>query len=620
MEHATASPRNKITLTARAVFSLALLMQASLLLPLWGHTSTSTAFLGRYSTRYGAALILSGVVTLGWLGLSIFARRAANLIQRLPETVILTGIGLSGAGLIVLWQFSLETTILNYLAVNWLAGVSVLTLTRPDRMIAFQRWPFLLFTLALLLLIPLGITTITFNRFSPDESHWADMASTYFMEGGAYSRTWLDRPILIKPGLPWLVAAYGWLLTHVDFAIHTGRIWNFTAYLLAFTGIGLVANHLYGRRAALLSVSIAILSQSIIRGLSYRPDHQLVAVGPLLVWVALKARAAPSTTRGLIWHAAVGLLATLSLNVHAAGIVFAAGFALYYVGEFVTGGWRKGRAGWQPVIAFGVGALVGTAAYYLFNIHSIGGLDVYLAELVSDRWTTRRGLLRILSLPILERLIVLASAVYLLWRRNPADRRILGMLACILIGTLLFDTQGYRSPFVGLLFVPTGSFLMDAFASTNRGSLRSALISGSVIVILLAPMLGGFIRWDAVTRWLQTGNAAPTLYDELRPVLAPYVTDDDVILSVVSLIWTFPEHPHLVNFGAETSGQARLSVDSPLAVWEAVQPTVVIYIQHEMVMTDAMQTYMDQHDFGECLASTVQGRAVTVYRQECPAS
>ncbi len=613
--------RKRIAPAPWLIFLLGLVVQSSCLQPLWNHSSTSAEFLGRYSLRYGAALVLSLILTAGWVAVAVFHRQAARLLRRLPGRLVLGLVIGSGVALILLWQFSFESQILYYVSLNWLLVVAALALVRTDLEIGFERWPHVLLVMAVVLLIPLGITAATRHRFSPDEAHWADMATTFFLEGGVYSRTWYYPQMLIQPGLPWSVVGYGWMLEHIDFALYVGRLWNFGAYLLAFVGIGLVTAHLYGRREALLSVSMAILLWMIIPVYDYRPDHQLVALGPLLFWIMLKGRAASTPLRGMGWHAAAGLLATLSLNLHAAGIVFAVGSALFYLGDYLSGGWRKGRTGLLRLAGFGLGALIGTGCYYLTNIHVIGGLDVYFDALVSQRWSAQRRLLRILEIPPIERLVVLAGIAYLLWRRAAADRVYLGVLASLVVSAALVDTQGYRSPFAGLLIIPVGTLLLDGFGSeqASRGTnLRSVMIGGAVFAALLAQMTGGFIQWGSVARWVTTGTAPPTFYEELRPVLTPYVSDEDVVLGITALIWTFPDHPALVNYGAETTGQERLGVDDPLAVWEIIQPTVVIHVEREMSVTPAMQAYMDQGGFVRCLDTPVQGQAIRVYRQECP--
>lgn len=176
------------------IFVAGLFLQSDLLGPLWNHSSTSTEFLGRYSLRYGAALILSAALTAGWIALVVFHRRAARLLQRLPERAIFALLGLAGVALIILWQLSVEIIIQYYLSVNFLLIVVVLALIRPDRAIVFRRWPYLIIAVVLALLIPLGISAVTRARFSPDEAHWADMATTFFVEGGVYSRTWYYPP------------------------------------------------------------------------------------------------------------------------------------------------------------------------------------------------------------------------------------------------------------------------------------------------------------------------------------------------------------------------------------------------------------------------------------------
>jgi len=602
-----------------------LVFQGLLLPVLWGQQSDNPTILGRYSMRYSLVLLASLLITFGWMVLIIARRRVITFLERLPLGVAVSGVVVSGAVLFALWHTSITEQFLVYLSYNWWAFTAVLAFTQPDRTIRFTYWMWLLLAVGLLLLLPLAITSATKLKFSPDEGHWADMATTYWVEGGVYARTWFATPYKIMPGLGWSVPAYGWLLENIDYSLYIGRLWNFGMYVVAFTGVWLVSSHLYGRKAAAISTTIAILGR-IIPAYDYRPDHQLAPAGIILAFIALKARDTEKQHVALLLHVLCGLLATLSLQLHAAGIVFVVGLSLFYLLETIviwyrarqTHAWHRGLL--LPVFAFGVGMLGGTAIYFVFNIWSIGGLDVYLSSLVGSRWSWDRRLIRqFLQWPLLERPVIWGGLLYLLWRRRTSDCRYLAILACVLVGAYLLDTQGYSSIYATLIVVPTGTLILDGFGSANisRGAnLRAALVGMALVVALLARSSGTFIEWDNVTRWIATGEREPYFYEELAEPLRPYLNSDDIILGPVSLVWAFP-HYTLVTSGAEYAAQQRLQVSSREEVWEVIQPSVVVYVQNEMEITPAIQQYMESHAFERCHILTVMERTIEIYREAC---
>lgn len=604
---------------------IGLALQALLLPLLWEQQSDSPAILGRYSVRYGLVLLASLIITLGWIALVIAQKHVITFLNGLSLGVVVTSIAISGIVLFILWHTSIAEQFLVYLSYNWWVFTAVLTFTRPDRVIRFDRWMWLLLIVGLLLLLPLAITSATKLKFSPDEGHWADMATTYWLQGGVYARTWYMTPYKIAPGLGWSVPAYGWLLERLGYRLYIGRLWNFSMYVIAFAGVWLVSNHLYGRHAAAISTTVAILGR-IIPAYDYRPDHQLTAAGIILVFIALKARDTEKRYVGLVLHLLCGLLATLSMQLHAAGIVFAVGLSLFYLLEVIAI-WHRARQThtWTresllPIFVFAAGALGGTTIYLVFNIWSIGGLEVYLSNLVSSRWNWDRPIIRqFLEWPFLERPMVWGGLLYLLWRRRASDCRYLTILACIFAGAFLLDTQGYPSIYAVLLMVPAGTLILDGFSSPgiSRGkNLRAALAGTVLVVALLAQSSGTFIEWDNVIRWIASGEREPYFYEELAEPLEPYLGQDDIILGPVSMVWAFPHH-QLVTSGAEHAAQQRFQVSTPEAVWEVIQPSVVVYVLNEMEITPAIQQYMDSHAFELCHILNVMGRTIEIYRQDC---
>ncbi len=633
------------------------------LIPLWAHESDAGQILGRYSSRYALALGVSLVLAVAWL-IGFFRREwLMHGLLRLPESVRLAGIGLAGIVLMGLAFLPIESPIKDFLLINGLAagllvgltmdaltppfawgahslshgerGVDALTppplshgergaeqsrpgeLTRPAEVASRTQigWIVgLIFTLVIM--AAMLLTALNEQRFSPDEAHWADYASSAWVAGGVYARTWLQEPTPILPGLGWSVAAYGWALENISFNIRVGRLWTFAFNLLTVAGVYAVTWRLYGRRAALISAGFAALCSVFIPLFDYRPHYQLAAACAFITFATLQGRL--GERHRWVWHGLCGLLATLALQLHAAGLIFALAFSVYYAGAFVLTCWRERRlTNWQPVIAFGLGALTGTALFWFANIVSVGGLSAYLTGEVGTRWSWLRSHLLIVRWPSLpEGLLILAGLLFIIRRRSAADQRLLALLVCVLLATALIDTQGYWSPFAPLYVVPVGALVVGLAGADAAG--RRVMVMGVVIIIGLGiGQAGRFINWRQVIDTVRNRGFAPTTYEQLRPLLEPYIQPDDVVVSSHQLIWTYPELANLVSYGAELTAMRRWGLSDPAAVWERVQPTVLVYIDKEMVLNPGLETYLERHAFQPCAEFPVAETRVIIYRETC---
>ncbi len=499
--------------------------------------------------------------------------------------------------------------------------------------------------------------------FSPDEAHWADYASSAISHGGIYARTWLQEPRLVSPGLGWSIAGYGWALEHIAFNIRTGRVWNIAVNLLAFASIGLLAGRLYGRRAALLSVTCAMLSQAFMPTFDYRPDHQLPIAAALVFFVVAQARMAGTSPlnplskgRGNLqsptdsldrrqagwWHLLAGLGAMLAMQLHAAAAALVGGVTLYYAAEWLWASIRARRlephppalfpggegearqvhvahstatrtrriADVRPLLWLAVGLAIGGAVYYVANVLPVGGLQPFLNVLVNER-LERQDSPGFLSWPsLLEWVLILTALAFIALRRNRADRLLLAPLVCYLIFLAPIDTQGYQTTVSALYVVPLGAFLLAAFERRERAA------AALVVVALVGQMLA-FVDWGGIRGWLR-GESQPYLYEALRPELTPYLRDGDVIVSTHLLIWTLPDHPQLYSSGGELTAMRRWKLDDGALVWARVQPTVVIDIPAQMTINDGLRRYMDARGFALCETLSVQSVAVNLYRPDCP--
>jgi hypothetical protein len=585
--------------------------------PLWGHESSSSDFLGRYSSRYAIILVLNIAFILIWSVGFIQRRWLATQFTRLPIRLRFLLLLVSGAVVAALSFTSIEPPAKQYLALNWLLWAAIILYTMPDQP-SQLRWTWA-YAAALILLLPLFITALGQDRFTPDEAHWADYATSAFRAGGVYSRTWLQEPVTISPGIGWSVAAYGWTLEHVAFDIKTGRTWNFIAYLLAFAGVGAVTWRLYGRQAALISTTFAALSQAFIPALDYRPDHQLPAAVMWITFAALQGR----YRKRLFWHGLCGLLATLALQLHAAAIVFVFGFGLFYLME-AAGAFYSQRQ-WKvflPLIAFTIGSFFGSSLYYIANVQSVGGLGAFLQFLITTRGSVVGAQKFWLWPSLLEWMLILGGLAYVAWRRNAADRLLLGILICVLIGIVLFDTQGYSTHFSAFYVVPVGTLILYGLASPElpRGKNQRAVYLALCLLAMLIATAANFIDWRAAARWARTGTFPPFLYTELRPALQPYIRPDDTVISTHQLIWTLPEQANLINVGAEVTAMNRWKITDPVEVWERVQPTVLVMLEKQMTLNPGLEVYLARHQWQLCTRLQVMETNIQIYRPVCPAT
>lgn len=603
------------------IIGLAIFAQLLAAQTLWGHQSDNGVILGRYSARYSLVLAEYVVVTMAWLAAFAVRHRLVAWIQNRPALHQLLMVAVPALPVAALWFLPIEDQIKDYTGMNWLLWallVSAASVAHSRARIPYGRW--LLAAGMAMVLVLLLLTVLTRFPFSPDEAHWADYASTAIVGEGIYARTWLMTPTVISPGLGWSVAAYGWVLEHVAFDIRTGRVWDYAGDLLAIVGVGLLAGQLYGRRAALAGMAFACLSRAFFPVFDYRPDHQLAFAASFVLLAAVVARRSPRPAVQHGAHLACGFLATLSMQLHAAAIAFAVGMSAFYLVEWWVRGRNRAanRAATAALLWFGAGAALGTAVFLVWNVLPAGGLETYLTILLETR-TQRQATLQFLTWPsLLEGMLIVGAFAFLIWRRSASDRLYLGLLLSILIALLLFDTQGYRSPVIALYSVAVGAFLTQAFpaeASEQRYPLGGLLAVASVAGIMLAQTLA-FVNWGAVGEGLRTGAFPNYAYQDLRPLIAPYLRDDDTIVSTHLLIWTVPEK-HLISTAGELTAMREWNLTDPADVWERVQPTVIVDIPEQMTIGPGLRTYMQEHAFLLCDQLTVQHLEILVYRPAC---
>lgn len=597
--------------SARSLIIAALLMQVLLALPLLTHQSTSPQFFGRYSLGYAAALAVMLLIVLGWMIAFLRHPQIDAWLESLSSGWIWAALSFSLAAACVIWFVPVEIQLKQGFSLNGLLFAVWMALKLPEGEFSEKRWRIGVILFLAALFIPILITALTTLPYSPDEAHWADYATSPYAAEGLYARTWLDTPTLIKPGIGWSVAAYGWLLENVAFDLRIGRLWNLALYLIAFGLMGWTARRLYDGRVAFGAVSLAFLSLAFFPVADYRPEQQLPAAMMLCFLTAVQARLNENRRASALWHVVCGFAATFSLELHAAAVMYAVGFSLYYALEFGWGVLRR-RADLLPVIAFGFGAGVGTLLYFALNIAPVGGLDVFLTTLVNERLSPDRStlLLRLSWPSLLEFVLILAGFAYLMWRRLPADRLFLGLFAAVGFSLLLLDSWGYRMAYQAACTIPLAALLVDF------GGRRSAVVFSALLIILAGQLVGTRIDLAAVRDVFENGRLPESLIQRMGDSLAGEIQPEDVLVASHELIWIYPEHGQFYSLAAEISAMRRWKLDDPLRVWERIAPTVIVDIGGPIVIPAGLQAYMQQENFAACDRPALM-QPITIYRRGC---
>lgn len=598
------------------------LLQLFFVQSLWGHSSDAGQVLGRYSTRYTIILLLSLGIQFGWVVVFFSRKRIERWIQAIPSRFVAAGLVLLAATVVPVLLQPIEHHVRYYYIVTIWSIMTLIIYCLPDKPIDMRWINRGLIALFLLILIPGTISSLTRRQFSPDDAQWADMATTFFVEGGVYMRTWRQEPILISPGFGWFNVAYGWVLENIAFHPFTGMLWNLLGDGLSVIGIGLLTNKLYGRRIAWTAVVITVFQTRLWESPHYRPDYWVLVTSTFALWLMVSGLKAQGRWRYL-YHFLAGLLITLSMQVHSITLVFTISISLFYLIHTLRECYQQ--RDWKPLlpsIAFGIGAGIGTAIFIIFNVLPVGGFEIFLEQLFLNAPARERPFLQyIIRIESWFRVLTIGGLIYLIWRRNQTDRFFLSIFTLCFIFMSVVDTQGYSLSYYGLYIVPIAVLFADGLRAVNLNvgfNRRSVWIILALITMTLSWMLLVRTLWGDVTFFLQTGQLKKHEIIQLTDPLLPYVTSEDVIAASHELIWIFHgEENNLVAFQAEAPRTSRYEWDEPIELWEQVEPTAVIEIERRIPIPPGLLAYMEQEGFEVCLQYEELGRQVTLYRETC---
>ncbi|MGJ3237730.1 MAG: hypothetical protein ACFE0Q_03390 [Anaerolineae bacterium] len=580
---------------------------------LFGHRSTGGTVLGLYSTRYSLMLVGAVILTLAWGVAWVLRTPLQARLRSVPSWVVFVCIVLICMGMIGIVQLPINGRVLQYLSVNAILLMTVLAFEQTAH-VNTHLWRVMLVIGVIVMLALSFITILTERPFHLDDAHWADLASSYWVADGLYTRTWGQEPLLISPGIGWVHAVYGWILVNINFEISTGRLIRFFANLSLILGMGWFSMHHFGKRSGLVLMGVLLGLPFVLTDGSYRPNYFALASGFYLLTAHSIARQSErSWALGL--HVLIGLGVTLAMELHAVALGIAIGISIFYLLDLAWH-WQKNReAGIRMVIAYGIGALIGTGIYFWANIASIGGLDVYLGTLVDERYQPTRSW-RWLNPPIIYQWLIVAGWGYLLWRRHRVDWYVLIVIGTVVASTMLIDTQGYFIHIIFLLMLPAGMALVDGLNGDGQLTQRLVWTSAGAMFVIGTYFAGQYVEWGSV-RYVLNNRALPAYeIDVIGAEIVPYVRQDERIVTTHELIWTFWDYPELLSYGAELTLQGRGGYDDPVEVWRDFDPDVIVDLPGRMVINTGLRTYRDTY-YDLCHSLNVRGFAINIYRKDC---
>jgi len=618
------------------VLLFGLLFQAMQLYGLVNSSSDGGDVFGRYSTRYAAFLAVGFSVAILWgFALLIHKRLEGWLKQHLTLNRAYPLLILLGALMLFIMWWDVPTwSVKAYMGSILMLTMAALIFCLPDDALKIQRWRRLMLIVFLLLIIPTLLTIFASRQFNPDEAEWADISTSPFIVGGMYTRTSLDPPVFISPVRGWFNALYGWTLLNVSFDPRVGRIWNYASDLLIYLGIGVVAARLYGRSAGWIAAGFAMFSESFWRALDYRPNQIMVFLLPVLMLLTLHTQQAQRARNRYLAAAACGFLATFAaMQIHPTGIVYAAGFSLYFA---MMASWqlikrRTLQAILFPLLAFGIGAAVGSGLFLMFNILPLGGMDAYLSQLstgaantISIRgvdWLNWGGL-------SIEIFLIVTAVLFALLRRTKSDYFLLGILFSIVAADTLFAQRyGFHLRPIYPIFV--GALLVYGLRNPTLpiGENRRAVwVTASLFLLMLSWMLFVRFKWDVIGTTFQTASLRQPDIVRIGEDIRPYLTENDKILSTHELIWTLHEWNNLVSVMAEVRSVAwgewgsREEGETGVEFWRRIDPTVIVEVENLAAFPPNLYELIEQDDWQVCHELTTLGQQVTIYRQDCSQS
>jgi hypothetical protein len=617
-------PKNKFIVPTRWLMAGAAIYDFVALWVMLGWVSTGGIILGRYSVGLAMAMGLVALVGLFWIVSAVFFwQRFEAILQAIPQKYRLAFLAI--IGLFFLWwlQQSFRIELVAILATNLLLFAALLILTLSDKPFPMKGLRWLLLALIVFIFFTTFISVMLDRPFNPDESIWGNIAVSGFAHDGLYIHIGFSEPYRILPGLGWITGIYSLLLGTFGYDLQIGRMMQFVIYTMTVGAIGLWGTRLYNYRVGLVAMLIAFLGRVYYPISDYRPDH-FVPLGQMLAFSAMiSARKSQNIRIQLVLHFLTGLLITLSMQFHASALVFVIALSLFYAGDFICYVWRERKLSadcLRPILSFGLGALIGTMIYYIFNILAVGGLETFLTVLTNERGFSQRTWPTVYSWHELEFFMMFVGVAYLVWRRSNEDKFYLVLLLCWLIG-LSVDTQGYSVPYRGLFVVPMALVFVEGFKSLE-GRPEWHLRQVAMIAIVIMALLGqrfNFTNWGLIQRTIDEGHLPQHNSVAFAYGVIEHLQDEDwnrVLVGTHELIWALEGHHNFYSPLAEGHAKTQRGWEGT-QVWDFLQPDLYIEAATRLATPPGLRAYLEREGFQICEQFNSVSYPVSIYRREC---
>lgn len=547
------------------------------------YPAVDAVVLGRYSMAFALVLGFSGLLTMFW-GLVVWQYALIDRwVQRIPLSVwivCLISLSLIGGGIAWLPVQSNFKQFIALSAFSW--GVFALLL-RPIHSPRLWR-------VVLIFVVFWAILTLSHSLLSPfrgvwhDEALWADVA-TLWARGHSVVQY---QPSVMPPIANLSVVGYGVLLELFGYTPYVGRALQAVVLLFALWFTYQTGKLLGKFPVGILSVVLLLLSQNLLAFYDYRPHNQLVFVASGLLW-AMSTYHHTAKKRALF---GVGLFATLGIQAHSAGIVFAVGTTLYYAlaGLALWNQTRSFRQAIRAILPFIAGAGLGTFVFIAINLPLAGGLEAFLSY-VSDYRTSAPANVSFLPLFLtapygiywVTDSILLALAWigggFSLFAGQSLARKVFFMAGLWMLVAIRLDPFGY--PHVHLVSLA----LLGAYAIRRLFGASIARLGtvGAVLCLILALQHAPTIRWQTFFD-LANGTYEP-FYAPFMALATrleeDYLVPQDVVLTTEQLFWAWSKRPDWYGISAETMYTLRNQTRLSREYWQEIGISAVVYMEDD---------------------------------------
>jgi 4-amino-4-deoxy-L-arabinose transferase-like glycosyltransferase len=410
-------------------------------------------------------------------------------------------------------------------------------------------------------------------------------------------------PVPIVGGAGYITLLYVWAVQLLGPTVTSIRLVALIASALTLIPIFMFSRIWFGSTTALITMMILPWTSVFTLTHSGRVDALAMFVASCGVW----AVAVALERRRWSWHLAAGLVFGAALHVHLVTLVMAFACGLLYL-FYSAQIWRSEnwKAALQPIIAYGVGLLIGLLSYVALNI--LPNPDAYFRVVSSTReylmglppqsgigtWFTPEALLlkelaRYNQLinqvsPPAEWVLIILSVIALLVRRTKSDLYLITLVIGIVIGSGIILNNGFMflAPTYGVLGVIAASFLAQGFrrevqrSAPELGLLTACIFAASSIGIQFSVPLHSWApihRLEHLQQIDERDLPPEYVHDALRVVSSA----DQIVGASQYYIPYFVDYLNYVSYSEpeEILGMRAAQLRDPVEYWSLIDPDVI---------------------------------------------